>query len=113
MSVEQAKAFFAKVKSDEALAQKLKDAQAAYTGDKEDKDAAFAAVVIPVAKSAGFTFTVADVKAAFDNGEGEASEEELDAVAGGGMLFGCDNALTKAAFGEETKIDCGFTGMAI
>ena len=91
MSVEQVKAFFDKVKSDETLAQKLKDAQAAYNGDKSDKSAIFAAIVIPVAKSAGFNFTVDDFKAAFA-AEGEASADELDAVAGGGIYDGafCD-----------------------
>ena len=74
MSVEQVKAFFAKIKEDSTLAQKLKDAQAAYNGDTSDKAAAFAEIVIPVAKSAGFNFTVDDFKATFDNnGEGEAS----------------------------------------
>ena len=88
MSVKQVKAFFDKVKSNEALAQKLKDAQAAFNGDTSDKDAAIAAVVIPVAKSAGFNFTVEDFNAAFDKGEGEASEDELDAVAGGVLYCG-------------------------
>ena len=83
MSVEQAKAFFAKVNEDKELAQKLKDAQAVYTGDKEDKDAIFAATIIPIATAAGFNFTVADFKVIFDTVEGEASEDELDAVAGG------------------------------
>lgn len=83
MAIEQVKAFLAKAKEDSALAQKLKDAQAAYTGDKSDKDAAIAAIFIPVAAQAGFNFTVDDFKAAFDKGEGEVSEDELDAVAGG------------------------------
>ena len=83
MSVEQVNAFFSKVKSDQALAQKLKDAQAAYKGDKSDKEAALAAIVIPVAAQAGFNFTVDDFKASFDNNEGEVYEDELDAVAGG------------------------------
>jgi len=83
MSVEQVKAFLAKVKEDSALAQKLKDAQAAYTGDKSDKAAAIAAVVIPVAAEAGFNFTVDDFKAAYYNSEDEVSEDELNAVAGG------------------------------
>ena len=90
MSVEQVKAFFAKVKEDSALAKKLKDAEAVYTGDKSDKDAAIAAVVLPIAAQAGFNFTVEDFKAAFDNNdEGEASAEELTAVAGGGWFEGC------------------------
>ena len=80
MSVEQVKAFVAKVKDDSELAQKLKDAQANYKGDKE---AAVAAVVLPIAAAAGFNFTVDDFKAAFGNDEGEASDDELDAVAGG------------------------------
>ena len=91
MSVEQVKAFFDKVKSAETLAQKLKDAKAAYKGDTSDKDAAVAAVVIPVAAQAGFNFTVDDFKSAFA-AEGEASADELDAVAGGGIYDGafCD-----------------------
>lgn len=80
MSVDQVKAFFQKVKEDEALGKKLADAQAAYKGDK---DGAVAAVIIPVAAEAGFKFTTEDVKAAFPTGEGEASEDELEAVAGG------------------------------
>ena len=83
MSVEQVKAFFAKVNEDKELAQKLKDAQAAYKGDKSDKVAEFAEIVIPIAEAAGFNFTVDDFKAAYYNGEGEASEDELDKVAGG------------------------------
>ena len=85
MSVEQVKAFFNKATEDSALAKKLKDAQAAYKGYTSDKDAAVAAVVIPVAKSAGFNFTVEDFNATFDNSEGEASADELDAVAGGNI----------------------------
>ena len=92
MSVEQVKAFFAKVNDDSQLAQKLKDAQAVYTGDKSDKAAAIAAVVIPVAAEAGFNFTVDDFKAAFDtNEEGEASEDELNAVAGALVGTNCDS----------------------
>ena len=91
MSLDQIKAFFQKANEDEALAQKLKDAQAAFKGDISDKAAAFAAVIIPVAAEAGFNFTVEDFKAAFDD-EGEASTDELHAVAGGG----CDSELMSA-----------------
>ena len=84
MSMEQVKAFFAKVKDDSQLAQKLKDAEKAYTGDKSDKDAFIAAVFIPIAAQAGFNFTAEDFKAVFDKlEEGEASKDELNAVAGG------------------------------
>ena len=84
MSVEHVKAFFHKVKEDSELAKKLKDAEAAYKVDKSDKVAEFAEIVIPIAAAAGFTFTVDDFKAAYYNGEDEASEDELNAVAGGG-----------------------------
>ena len=85
MAIEQVKAFFDKVKEDEALAQKLKDAQAAYTGEESDKEAAIAAIFVSVAAKAGFNFTVEDFNAAIDNNEeGEASANELSAVAGGG-----------------------------
>ena len=84
MAVEQVKAFFAKANEDEALAQKLKDAQEAYTGEKWYKDAAFAEIFIPIAAAEGFNFTVEDFKEVFDNNEeGESSAEELKAVAGG------------------------------
>ena len=107
MPVEQAKAFVAKVKEDPELAQKLKDAQAAYTGDKSDKDAAFATIVLPVAAAAGFNFTVEDFKAAFDKGEGEVSEDELDAVAGGAwyeILYGLVTSVQKEVY-------CNWQGM--
>ena len=84
MSVEQVKAFFKKLNEDEAFAKTIHDAEAAYTGDKSDKDAAFAAIVLPIAAKAGFNFTVKDFKAAFDtNEEGEASADELHVAAGG------------------------------
>ena len=111
MSIAQVKAFIAKVKEDQALAKKLQDAEAAYTGDTSDKEAAFAAVVIPVAAEAGFKFTVEDYKAAFE-AEGEASETELDAVAGGkfGEVYFCvfgnfnpDEPRTYTGFGKSEK----------
>ncbi len=85
MSVEQVKAFFAKINDDDSLALKIKDAQEAYTGDKWDRDAAIAAIFVSVAAQAGFNFTVEDFKAVFDNEEGEVSEDELTAVAGGDL----------------------------
>ena len=99
MSVDQAKAFFQKVKEDPELAKKIKDAQAAYKGDTSDKDAAIAAVVIPIAAEAGFKFTVDDFKATFE-AEGEASEDELDAVAGGNFWGELASMLTFAVCGK-------------
>ena len=69
MAVEHVKAFFAKANEDEALAQKLNDAQEAYTGEKWYKDAAFAEIFIPIAAAEGFNFTVEDFMAVFDNND--------------------------------------------
>ena len=86
MAAEQVKAFLAKVKEDKELAKKLAEAQAAYKGAEAD---GIAKVVIPVAAAAGFNFTVEDFKVVADEqGEGEASAEELNAVAGGKMCYG-------------------------
>ncbi len=110
MSMEQVKAFLAKVKEDSELAQKLKDAEAAYKGDKSDKEAAIAAVVIPVAAQAGFNFTVEDFKAAFENEEGEASANELSAVAGGNISK-CGSPSYRYCGPSFRDKDCGFLGI--
>ncbi len=81
MSVEKAKAFVEKLKTDSALAKKLQDAQKAYTGDKSDRDAAIKAILLPVAAQAGFEFTLEELEETF--GGENLSEEELEAVAGG------------------------------
>ncbi len=86
MSVEKAKAFVEKLKTDSALAKKLQDAQKAYTGDKSDRDAAIKAILLPIAAQAGFEFTLEELEEAFGDeklSEEELSEEELEAVAGG------------------------------
>ena len=52
----------------------------------EDREAIVAEVLIPVAKAAGYDFTLEDLKA-FEKSmqvEGELSENELESVAGGG-----------------------------
>lgn len=82
MSVEKARAFVAKLNSDKELAKKVTDAKEAYTGDKSNDDAAIKEILLPIAAQACYDFTVEDYKATFDE-EGEASADELDAVAGG------------------------------
>ena len=74
MSLEQLKAFLAKVKGDTSLQEKLKAAA--------DADAALA-----IAKEAGFSISAED----FKNTRVELSEEELESVAGGTtvVLGGC------------------------
>ena len=70
MSEEQLKAFLEKVKGDTSLQEKLKVAA--------DSDA-----VLAIAKEAGFSISVEDLKKA----QSEVSEEELEAAAGGGTTI--------------------------
>ena len=69
MSEEQLKAFLEAVKADAGLQEKLKAA-----GDAD--------AVVAIAKAAGFTVSADDLKKA----QAEISEEELEGVAGGGLL---------------------------
>lgn len=66
MSEEQLKAFIAKVQADASLQEQLK---------AQDADP------VAIAKAAGFSFTTEDLKTARQN----LSDEELEAVAGGGF----------------------------
>ena len=72
MSEEQLKAFLEKVKGDTSLQEKLKAAA--------DSDA-----VLAIAKEAGFSVSVDDLK----NAQSEVSEEELEGVAGGDGCLPC------------------------
>lgn len=67
MSVESAKKFMERMKTDEAFANKVKECK--------DNEARMAFV-----KGAGFDFTIEEIKGI----QGELSDDELDAVAGGG-----------------------------
>ena len=85
MAKENVKAFFEALFKDEAIQQALKAKELAYTGSKEDREAVVKEVLIPVAEEAGYAFTLEELKA-FEKGmclEGELSENELEAVAGG------------------------------
>ena len=72
MSEEQLKAFIAKVQGDTSLQEKLKAAA--------DADA-----VVAIAKEAGFSISVEDLK----NAQSEISDEELESAAGGITGHGC------------------------
>lgn len=67
MSIESAKSFFERIKTDEEFAKKVKECK--------DAEARMAFV-----KAAGFDFTVEEIKGI----QGKLSDDELDAVAGGG-----------------------------
>ena len=72
MSDEQLKAFLEKVKADISLQERLNSAS--------DADA-----VVAIAKEAGFSISVEDLK----NAQSEISDEELESAAGGITGHGC------------------------
>ena len=89
MATENIKAFFEALSKDEALQQALKEKELAYTGAKEDREAVMEAIVLPVAREAGYDFTLEELNELEKcmQAEGELAEEELESVAGG-MVWG-------------------------
>ena len=99
MSLEKAKEFLELINTDEKLQEKINEAAKAFTGDKKDEKAVFDAVIIPVAKEAGYEFSFEDAaEIVKDAGEGELSEDELKKAAGGGFCM---------VIGGSTKRDVG------
>ena len=91
MATENIKAFFDALSQDEALQRALKEKELAYTGMKEYRESVVTEVLIPVAKEAGYGFTLEDLKD-FEKGmrpQGELDEEELESVAGGTTIAVC------------------------
>ena len=109
MALEAVKAFYEEVAKNGALQKKIAAADAAYNGDTGDKKAAVEAIVLPIAKEAGFDFTAEEMLEAETavNSEGEFTEDELEAVAGGGwcLILG---------FGErDCKTICKYVGVGL
>ena len=88
MAIENVKAFYNELEANEELQKKIAAADAAYNGDTGDKKAAVEAIVLPIAKETGFDFTAEEMLEAETavNSEGEFTEDELEAVAGGFAL---------------------------
>ena len=88
MSQENVKKFMELLSKDEELQKKVKEATESYTGDKTNEKAVFEAVILPIAKEAGYEFSFEDAeelaKAAQDD---ELSEDEVAAAAGGVLNF--------------------------
>ncbi len=82
MAEDNAIKFIELLTSDSEIQAKLRDATAAYDGPKGEREV-FDAVVAPIAAQAGLPFTFEEGVAASGVGR-DLSEEELDAVAGGG-----------------------------
>ena len=110
MPAENVKAFFEALSKDGVLQKALREKELAYTGAKENREAVVAEVLIPVANEAGYDFTLEDLKA-FEKSmqvEGELAEDELEAVAGGGMNWGLC-LLGGIGGGGESCFVIGFT----
>ena len=88
MVKEDAKKFMELLNTDEELQHKVKAATETYAGDKADEKAVFEGILAPIAKEAGYEFTFADAEELAKSSEdGELSDDELAAVAGGGGGF--------------------------
>ena len=111
MALENVKAFYEALETDTELQAKVNAADQAYDGDAADEAAAAAAILLSVAKEAGFDFTSEELlefekTAAAD---GEFSEDELEAVSGGAICM-------FIGFGQNTKNGtayCKYVGVGI
>ncbi|MBQ3339204.1 MAG: hypothetical protein IJG82_06400 [Atopobiaceae bacterium] len=83
MANENASKFEEMQRGDKELQTKLRELVAAYEGNKADGQAVFDATIGKLAAEAGIPFTFADGREAM-LGEHELSDDELEAVAGGG-----------------------------
>lgn len=70
--------FMELVKSDEALQKKLQEAGSSYAGEQTEA-AAFEQVIAPIAREAGYDFTLEDLKQSVQ----ELNVDEMSQVAGG------------------------------
>ena len=61
--VEQAEAFFARYEKDEALRERLRQAEACYPGSLEIREAVVEDVLLPIADELGLPFTLGDLRA--------------------------------------------------
>ena len=80
MSMESAKNFMTELSKGGALQDKINAAIASYTGDSSNKKAMFEAVVVPIAKEAGFDISWEEIEGSAD---GELSADALKSFAGG------------------------------
>lgn len=107
------------LRTDEGLQQKMREAMAAYKGDKADERAVFDAVIAPLAAEAGLPFTFEDSIDRVESGSG-LSNEELADIAGGSfcLLFGGDDVRAKECHDVE-KLDkmgagaCAYVGVGV
>ena len=96
------------------MQQALNAKELAFTGMKEDREAVAEEIVIPVAKEAGYEFTLEELRE-FEEGlrpTGELDEDELEAVSGGVFSIAfCVCGGTGYNFGSDSN--SGFAGFGL
>ena len=60
--IEQAEAFFARYEEDEALRERLRQAEACYPGSLEIREAVVENVLLPIARELGYEFTLKELR---------------------------------------------------
>ncbi|MBR4754495.1 MAG: hypothetical protein IK054_04840, partial [Lachnospiraceae bacterium] len=89
--------------SDEALQRKLEERTDAYEGDPADERAVFEAIILPLAKEAGFELSYEDMTSLADNKKGKRgkmlTDDELMMVAGG--VSNETDVMAKKGLGES------------
>ena len=91
MAKENVKLFYDALKTEEALRKKLQEKEAAYTGDKNDREAIVAEILLPIAEATGYAFTIEELKeyeSDLLSGK-ELSDDEMESVAGGDIVGFC------------------------
>ncbi|MCR4907466.1 MAG: Nif11-like leader peptide family natural product precursor [Lachnospiraceae bacterium] len=100
MSKENVMKFEEKIMKDEEFQKRMEEAAKAYEGDQKDEKAVFEAVIVPVAKEAGLTFTFEELSEARKAvSDGEIDLKDMKAVGGG--------ALRRCGFRAFSNPGCG------
>lgn len=86
MSLENVVRFEDLLRTDEALQAKLREAKEAFDAEGADERAIFDALIAPLAAEVGLPFTYEEGKS-FTVDRVELSDEELEAVSGGGDWY--------------------------
>ena len=89
MAKENVKKFLEELSTNKELQEKFMAAQKGYEAEGKGEEDIFSDIVLPIAKEAGYEFTMSEYKNAQRDvmSEKGISEEELENVSGGGFCF--------------------------
>ena len=89
MAKENVKKFLEELSTNKELQEKFMEAQKGYEAEGKGEEEIFEDIVLPIAKEAGFEFTVSEYHIVQREAMAEKgiSEEELENVSGGGFCF--------------------------